>query len=258
MCSAEQVGRGSCAAPTETRADLRTGDGAVFRRFHQVQDAPTCRGGSDARRRTARRRTPSSPNWTSCPRRRGRRDTRRRWWARTAAVRTVVFRERIGELPVNEAQKHGTRHACAEWCSTAVRWRRRCGRWRSTASSGTGGRRSTAARLPPTTWSTRGARRASAIPARSAAPTGGCSASLKDAHRRTLTPTPWDSPSWRRTYVRRSALERINSRLDGLPLGAPLRVRESEDEGAGGAGGGRDDGAGARPRPGVSTGCARW
>ena len=38
---------------------------------------------------------------------------------------------------------------------------------------------------------------------------------LKDADRRTFTPTPWGSPSWRRAYARRSALERINSRLDG-------------------------------------------
>lgn len=38
---------------------------------------------------------------------------------------------------------------------------------------------------------------------------------LKDADRRAFTPTPWGSPSWRRAYARRSALERINSRLDG-------------------------------------------
>ena len=39
--------------------------------------------------------------------------------------------------------------------------------------------------------------------------------SLKDADRRVFTPTPWGAPSWRRAYARRSALERINSRLDG-------------------------------------------
>ena len=38
---------------------------------------------------------------------------------------------------------------------------------------------------------------------------------LKGADRRTFTPTPWGGPSWRRAYARRSALERINSRLDG-------------------------------------------
>ena len=36
-----------------------------------------------------------------------------------------------------------------------------------------------------------------------------------DSHdRRIFTPTPWGSPSWRRGYNRRSAMERINSRLD--------------------------------------------
>jgi len=38
---------------------------------------------------------------------------------------------------------------------------------------------------------------------------------LADADRRSFTPTPWGSPSWERGYARRSALERINSRLDG-------------------------------------------
>jgi len=38
---------------------------------------------------------------------------------------------------------------------------------------------------------------------------------LADADRRMFTPTPWGSPSWKRGYARRSALERINSRLDG-------------------------------------------
>ena len=38
---------------------------------------------------------------------------------------------------------------------------------------------------------------------------------LKDADRRVFTPTPWGGPSWNRAYARRSALERINSRLDG-------------------------------------------
>ena len=37
---------------------------------------------------------------------------------------------------------------------------------------------------------------------------------LKDHDRRLFTPTPWGSPSWRRGYRRRTALERINSRLD--------------------------------------------
>ena len=32
--------------------------------------------------------------------------------------------------------------------------------------------------------------------------------------RRIFTPTPWGSPSWARGYNRRSAMERINSRLD--------------------------------------------
>ena len=36
-----------------------------------------------------------------------------------------------------------------------------------------------------------------------------------DSHdRRIFTPTPWGSPSWRRGYRRRSAMERINSRID--------------------------------------------
>ena len=36
-----------------------------------------------------------------------------------------------------------------------------------------------------------------------------------DTHdRRIFTPTPWGSPSWRRGYNRRSAMERINNRLD--------------------------------------------
>ena len=36
-----------------------------------------------------------------------------------------------------------------------------------------------------------------------------------DSHdRRIFTPTPWGSPSWRRGYNRRSAMERINSRID--------------------------------------------
>ena len=36
-----------------------------------------------------------------------------------------------------------------------------------------------------------------------------------DSHdRRIFTPTPWGSPSWRRGYNRRSAMERINSHLD--------------------------------------------
>lgn len=38
---------------------------------------------------------------------------------------------------------------------------------------------------------------------------------LKDQDRRIFTPTPWGSPSWRRGYQRRTALERINSRIDG-------------------------------------------
>lgn len=38
---------------------------------------------------------------------------------------------------------------------------------------------------------------------------------LADADRRAFTPTPWGSPSWKRGYARRSALERINARLDG-------------------------------------------
>ncbi|MCY4192274.1 MAG: hypothetical protein OXD42_13305 [Rhodospirillaceae bacterium] len=36
-----------------------------------------------------------------------------------------------------------------------------------------------------------------------------------DSHdRRIFTPTPWGNPSWRRSYNRRTATERINSRLD--------------------------------------------
>ena len=38
---------------------------------------------------------------------------------------------------------------------------------------------------------------------------------LAERDRRTFTPTPWGSPSWKRGYARRAALERINSRLDG-------------------------------------------
>ena len=37
---------------------------------------------------------------------------------------------------------------------------------------------------------------------------------LDTANRRIFTPTPWGSPSWKRGYDRRSALERINARLD--------------------------------------------
>ena len=37
---------------------------------------------------------------------------------------------------------------------------------------------------------------------------------LNNHDRRIFTPTPWGSPSWRRSYDRRSAMERINSRLD--------------------------------------------
>jgi len=37
---------------------------------------------------------------------------------------------------------------------------------------------------------------------------------LDDANRRIFTPTPWGSPSWKRGYNRRSAVERINARLD--------------------------------------------
>ena len=37
---------------------------------------------------------------------------------------------------------------------------------------------------------------------------------LKDADRRIFTPTPHGSPTWRRAYARRAALERINARLD--------------------------------------------
>ena len=37
---------------------------------------------------------------------------------------------------------------------------------------------------------------------------------LATADRRIFTPTPWGSPSWQRGYNRRSALERINSRID--------------------------------------------
>ncbi len=37
---------------------------------------------------------------------------------------------------------------------------------------------------------------------------------LVSADRRTFTPTPWGSPSWRRGHHRRGALERINARLD--------------------------------------------
>ena len=40
-------------------------------------------------------------------------------------------------------------------------------------------------------------------------------ASYGSSHdRRIFTPTPWGSPSWRRGYNRRSAMERINSRID--------------------------------------------
>jgi len=33
-------------------------------------------------------------------------------------------------------------------------------------------------------------------------------------NRHIFTPTPWGSPSWRRGFSRRTALERINARLD--------------------------------------------
>ena len=38
---------------------------------------------------------------------------------------------------------------------------------------------------------------------------------LASGDRRMFTPTPWGSPSWKRGYNRRGALERINARLDG-------------------------------------------
>ena len=38
---------------------------------------------------------------------------------------------------------------------------------------------------------------------------------LAASDRRMFTPTPWGSPSWKRGYARRAALERINARLDG-------------------------------------------
>lgn len=37
---------------------------------------------------------------------------------------------------------------------------------------------------------------------------------LDEHDRRIFTPTPWGSPSWKRGYHRRSALERINNRID--------------------------------------------
>ena len=37
---------------------------------------------------------------------------------------------------------------------------------------------------------------------------------LDEQDRRIFTPTPWGSPSWKRGYNRRSALERINNWLD--------------------------------------------
>ena len=37
---------------------------------------------------------------------------------------------------------------------------------------------------------------------------------LEKHDRRLFTPTPWGSPSWKRGYNRRSALERIYSRVD--------------------------------------------
>ena len=39
---------------------------------------------------------------------------------------------------------------------------------------------------------------------------------LATADRRIFTPTPWGSPSWQRGCNRRSALERINSRIDRM------------------------------------------
>ena len=37
---------------------------------------------------------------------------------------------------------------------------------------------------------------------------------LDGANRRIFTPTPWGAPAWQRGYRRRSALERVNARLD--------------------------------------------
>jgi hypothetical protein len=37
---------------------------------------------------------------------------------------------------------------------------------------------------------------------------------ITEHNRRIFTPTPYDSPSWKRGYARRSALERINNRID--------------------------------------------
>ena len=68
-----------------------------------------------------------------------------------------------------------------------------------------------------------------------------------DSHdRRIFTPTPWGSPSWRRGYRRRSAMERINSRIDqGFGFETHLHPRPCQDEGPYRAGAGGDDGESA-------------
>ena len=78
---------------------------------------------------------------------------------------------------------------------------------------------------------------------------------LAGRDRRTFTPTPWGSPSWKRGYARRAALERINSRLDGGFGFERHFVRgRAKIEDAPGPGGGRDDGAGAGRGPGGPPG----
>ena len=74
---------------------------------------------------------------------------------------------------------------------------------------------STAARRRPSASSARAATRATARAGWSPESTAGIVRIDLDSHdRRIFTPTPWGSPSWRRGYRRRSAMERINSRID--------------------------------------------
>ena len=68
--------------------------------------------------------------------------------------------------------------------------------------------------------------------------------------RRIFTPTPCGSPSWKRACRLRSAMERINSRIDNSFGFETLYQGQAQDDGAGGSCGGGDDGVGCRSHKG--------
>ena len=96
--------------------------------------------------------------------------------------------------------------------------RARSGRWRSRASrpaAALAARSSTAARRRPFGFACTGreaCRRAGGV--EPGAYGRILRIDLATHDRRLFTPTPWGSPSWWRGYGRRSAMERINSRID--------------------------------------------